>query len=689
MKIQLKRSSVLNGGSAKEPTAEQMEYGELAVNYNATDPSVFIKDSSDNIVKIADTTPPGDGTITIKQPGSPDQSFTVNQTGNTEINLKNDNTQVTPGNGALSIQSFGSGDTSSGTFTANQAGLGTVTLPQISFTDLKNVPPAAAAPGNGTITITQPGTNNQTFTVNQTGNTTIALKNDNTVVTPGNGALTIKTAGEGASASGTFTANQSGASTITLPTIRYGDLSGRPSIPAAAGNGTITITQPGTNNQTFTVNQTGNTTIALKNDNTVVTPGNGALTIKTAGEGASATGTFTANQGGASTITLPTIRYGDLSGRPTIPAAAGNGTITIKQPGTTDQTFTVNQSGNTTVNLRNDNTVPSVGNGTITITQPGVNNQTFTVNQSGNTTIALKNDNTNTTYSAGVGLTLSGTEFSTDSTIPRLNMNNSFGGRQTFLRASVTDNLRFNDGAQAQFFDNSPNNIGFTSVIEQNRCVISGGTETTSGSAVQAFQNSLNFAVNGGTNTLNIFPCGFKSVPTVSTFQIGNYAHYLAQGMAVKNSGSVKEVFGFAVLDAAMLGTVKNYGFFSRVPANGNKNYNFYATGDAPNFFQGNVTSNGTIGFSGRFNVRMDADNPASYTTTYRTELDDDLNEFQIEEEEYTGPTEDLATMITSVRTRLSAIETATTASSESESNALFTLLADLSSRVAALEAGS
>ena len=53
----------------------------------------------------------------------------------------------------------------------------------------------------------------------------------------------------------------------------------------------------------------------------------------------------------------------------------------------------------------------TVGDGTITIVQPGTNNQTFTVNQSGDTTITLKNDNTDTTYSAGNGLTLSGTTF--------------------------------------------------------------------------------------------------------------------------------------------------------------------------------------------------------------------------------------------------------------------------------------
>lgn len=54
MKIQLKRSSVLDGGSAKTPTAGQMEYGEVAVNYNTADPALFIKDSANNIVRVSD-----------------------------------------------------------------------------------------------------------------------------------------------------------------------------------------------------------------------------------------------------------------------------------------------------------------------------------------------------------------------------------------------------------------------------------------------------------------------------------------------------------------------------------------------------------------------------------------------------------------------------------------------------------
>ena len=56
MKIQLKRSNVLNGDVAKEPTAGQMEYGELAVNYSSTDPAIFIKDSDNAIVRVTGST---------------------------------------------------------------------------------------------------------------------------------------------------------------------------------------------------------------------------------------------------------------------------------------------------------------------------------------------------------------------------------------------------------------------------------------------------------------------------------------------------------------------------------------------------------------------------------------------------------------------------------------------------------
>ena len=53
MKLQLKRSNVLETGAAKEPSASQLEYGELAVNYNVSDPAIFLKDSNNNVIRIS------------------------------------------------------------------------------------------------------------------------------------------------------------------------------------------------------------------------------------------------------------------------------------------------------------------------------------------------------------------------------------------------------------------------------------------------------------------------------------------------------------------------------------------------------------------------------------------------------------------------------------------------------------
>ena len=52
--------------------------------------------------------------------------------------------------------------------------------------------------------------------------------------------------------------------------------------------------------------------------------------------------------------------YNDLSNKPIIPTV-GNGTVTIKQAGTSKGTFTMNQSGNTTIELTDNDTTYSTG----------------------------------------------------------------------------------------------------------------------------------------------------------------------------------------------------------------------------------------------------------------------------------------------------------------------------------------
>ena len=53
MRIQLKRSSVLESDAAKQPEPTQLEYGELAVNFNANDPAIFLKNSLNQVIRIS------------------------------------------------------------------------------------------------------------------------------------------------------------------------------------------------------------------------------------------------------------------------------------------------------------------------------------------------------------------------------------------------------------------------------------------------------------------------------------------------------------------------------------------------------------------------------------------------------------------------------------------------------------
>lgn len=104
------------------------------------------------------------------------------------------------------------------------------------------------------------------------------------------------------------------------------------------------------------------------------------------------------------------LNYNNLTNKPTIPAAqvnsdwnASSGVAQILNKPTL---ATVATSGSYN-DLSNKPTIPSVSNATITVKQSGRSDQTFTLNGSA-TTINLDN----TTYSAGTGLTLSNTQFS-------------------------------------------------------------------------------------------------------------------------------------------------------------------------------------------------------------------------------------------------------------------------------------
>lgn len=128
------------------------------------------------------------------------------------------------------------------------------------------------------------------------------LSDKPTIPTVNNGTLTIYRNGV---SQGTFSANQSGLTgiDISVPTKTselvndsfatvatsgsYNDLSNKPSIPSAANNGTLTITQNGTSKGTFTANQSGNVTISLTDttyENKAATEGSPDVSLVTAGD---------------------------------------------------------------------------------------------------------------------------------------------------------------------------------------------------------------------------------------------------------------------------------------------------------------------------------------------------------------------------------------------------------------------
>ena len=88
-----------------------------------------------------------------------------------------------------------------------------------------------------------------------------------------------------------------------------------------------------------------------------------------------------------------------------------------------------------------------------------------------------------------------------------------------------------------------------------------------------------------------------------------------------------------------------------QIAANGDKNYGFFASGTAPNYFRGNITCDGLI--NGAFSLRMESDDPAAFQTTYTT---DEVGN-PVENQEYIGTTEDLLSIIKDLRARVAVLE--------------------------------
>ena len=298
----------------------------------------------------------GDGTLTIQKNGTDVASFTANQTGNSTANL---NIPV-----ALSELST---DTAHRTVTDDEKTTwNNKSTFSGSYNDLTDKPTI----GNGTLTITK-GTNNTTFTANQTGNSSVSiptktseLTNDSNypsdasyVHTDNNYTTTEKNKLSGIAAGAEVNVQSN-----WLQTNDTADdfIKNKPNIPVV-NNATLTIQKNGSNVATFTANASSNVTanIEVPTNNNQLT--NGAGYITSSGSCNYATSAGSANS----------VAWSNVTGKPTIPAAANNGTLTIQKNGTNVATFTANQSGNTTCNITVPTNTNELTNGAGYITSSG------------------------------------------------------------------------------------------------------------------------------------------------------------------------------------------------------------------------------------------------------------------------------------------------------------------------------
>ena len=149
----------------------------------------------------------------------------------------------------------------------------------------------------------------------------------------------------------------SGLSTVAT-TGSYNDLSDKPS-ESVVNNGKLTIQKNGTTIQTFTANQSTDTTVnvevptktsELTNDSNYVT----TTDLATKQDKITTTNKLSSSLVDGLSKVATSGSYNDLSNTPTIPTV-NNGTLTIQKNGTTIQTFTANSS----TNVNADITVPT------------------------------------------------------------------------------------------------------------------------------------------------------------------------------------------------------------------------------------------------------------------------------------------------------------------------------------------
>ena len=339
----------------------------------------------------------------------------VNNSGNTVIqDLTIDGNGHVTAVGSATIDTYDGwaltvGGTNRGTITENE---------RVSFTGGTSIDVAYSATNNN-ITFNHANTSSvgninasgttfvQDLTFDTHGHVTAASTGSFTL---GNGTLTVQGTGV-LGGSGTFTANQSTAGTIS---ITHDNVSRSDSTSAQSrsyGQSFTVIDSVSTSSQGHLTGVNTKTVTLPASDNTNTIPNNATISIS-AGTSLTGGGSFTTDQASSATIT---VNHADTSSQGSV---NNSGRTYIQDIGLdthghitsiTSATETVTNT-NTVTQIREDSGAYRTGN----ITLQSGTNVNITEPSTGTFRIDSTDTNTNTTYSAGTGLDLSGTTFSVE-----------------------------------------------------------------------------------------------------------------------------------------------------------------------------------------------------------------------------------------------------------------------------------